>query len=130
MNTFELKQVLAKIQLGDNRQVDELVIREWGDTIGMLDFEDSIGAVTMHRQESTVYLQGAHIVANVKRIQKDRAEREHHAELTRPRTGHPKPANYEAMSAAHADPVAFAREVFVYHEQLRAVGIDPESSTS
>ena len=75
MTLDELKRVVAKIQLGDNRQVDRLVLAEWFDTIGHLDFEDAIGAVKLHRQENPAYLMGAHIVAGARRV-RDRRERE------------------------------------------------------
>lgn len=73
MSIDELKKVLAKIQLGDSRQVDGLVLMEWNDTIGHLGFEDTIKAVTMHRQESTAYLMPAHLIANVRRLREQRA---------------------------------------------------------
>ncbi len=73
MNSHEVAQVLTKIQLGDNRQVDRLVIAEWEDTIGHLRFEDAIAAVKMHRQESTAYLMPAHVIANARRIADARA---------------------------------------------------------
>jgi hypothetical protein len=56
VNRQECAKVLAKIQLGDNRQVDQLVLDEWFDTIGHLRFEDAIGAVRLHRQESAAWL--------------------------------------------------------------------------
>lgn len=119
MSIDELARVLAKIQLGDNRQVDALVIREWFDTIGDLSFEDSVAAVTLHRRESTAYLLPAHIIANVKRIRADRPEVK---QVTTYPDGHPRPDNYAAMVAAAKDPVRFAAEVARYNEQLRAGG--------
>lgn len=77
MTVDEVKQVLAKVQLGDNRQVDRLVLAEWQDTIGDLDFADAIEGVRMHRRESTEYLLPAHVRANVRLLQarRERAER-------------------------------------------------------
>ena len=69
MNKQECAKVLAKIQLGDNRQVDHLTLEEWFDTIGHLPFEDTITAVKVHRQESTDYLQPAHLIRIVARRQ-------------------------------------------------------------
>jgi hypothetical protein len=94
MNIIETGKVLAKIQLGDNRDVDDrgLVLRELHDSIGKLDFEDAIAAVTMHRQTSTAYLMPAHIIENVRLIhaREDRAERVQSArergQITRPRS--------------------------------------------
>jgi hypothetical protein len=61
MNAFEMKRLLAKISLGDNRQVDQLVIDDWMETIGHLPYRDAYEAVVQHRRESTEYLQPGHI---------------------------------------------------------------------
>jgi hypothetical protein len=82
VNIDELKQVVAKIQLGDNRQVDRLVLLEWQENIGDLNFEDARMAVTIHRRESTEYLQPAHIRANAKRA---KLRRERDARINTPR---------------------------------------------
>ena len=68
MNKQECAKVLAKIQLGDNRQVDAATLAEWFDTIGHLEFEDAVGAVRLHRQESTDWLMPAHVIRNVRRL--------------------------------------------------------------
>lgn len=70
MNIAETATVLAKIKLGDNREVDSkgLVLTYWYELIGHLNMDDCIRAVTMHRQESTEYLQPAHVIGNVKRL--------------------------------------------------------------
>lgn len=122
MDLMETARVVGKIQLGDNRHVDDLVIREWHDTIGHLTFEDAINAVTMHRQESTAYLMPSHVIAGARRLAQERAMRQREAE---PGSWAPKPNNFEAMTAAYRDPVAFAREKAVYNEQLRAGGHRP-----
>ena len=77
MNIEEVSNVLARVQLGDNREVDDkgLVLGDWVDLIGDLDFTLAIEAVRMHRCESTAYLVAAHIRANVRLLQ-GRAERE------------------------------------------------------
>lgn len=69
MNKAECAKVLAKIQLGDSRQVDQLVLEEWFDTIGFLPFEAAIEGVRTHRRESTDYLLPAHVVKNARRAQ-------------------------------------------------------------
>lgn len=69
----ETARVLAKIQLGDNRQVDHLVLDEWHDTIGHLDFDDAIAAVKLHRQSSTDWLMPAHVISGARRVKSDRA---------------------------------------------------------
>jgi hypothetical protein len=68
MNKIETAGVLTKIQLGDNREITELVIDEWHDTIGHLAYADAIAAVKLHRQESTDYLQPAHVIRNARRL--------------------------------------------------------------
>jgi len=64
--------VLAKIQLGDNRQVDQLTLEEWFDTIGHLDFAAAVAGVRLHRQESTEYLMPAHVIRNAYRARETR----------------------------------------------------------
>jgi hypothetical protein len=73
MTKTECARVVAKIRLGDSRNVDELVLAEWYDTIGYLNVDDAIKAVTLHRQESTDYLQPAHIIRNALRVKERRA---------------------------------------------------------
>jgi hypothetical protein len=77
MNYEEVGKVLAKIKVGDNRQVDDqgLVLSEWFDSIGDLDFADAIAAVVLHRRESTEYLLPAHVRAGARRA-RDSRERE------------------------------------------------------
>ncbi len=72
MNAFEMKRLLAKISLGDNRQVDQLVIDDWFETIGHLAYQDAYAAVVAHRRDSTDYLMPAHITAGVGRIMRER----------------------------------------------------------
>lgn len=77
MRFDETAAVLAKIKLGDNRQVDNagLVLNEWHDAIGDLDYLDAIAAVVLHRRESTDYLMPAHIRIGARRA-KEARERE------------------------------------------------------
>jgi hypothetical protein len=74
VNIQETAAVLAKIKIGDNREVDSkgVVLKEWHQEIGHLPYQDALEAVVMHRQESTEYLQAGHIVANVGRIRRRR----------------------------------------------------------
>lgn len=126
MTLDECAKVLTKIQLGDNRQADRATLAEWFDSIGDLDYQDTIAAVTMHRQESTDYLQPAHLRRNVARVRATRAEAQKALEGRHDVfTGDPKPDNWEAMCAAYKDPVAFAREVAVYDQQLIDAGLEP-----
>ena len=84
MNSQQVAAVLAKIQLGDNRETDAagLVLAEWVDTIGDLDFEWAIEAVRMHRRTSTAYLMPAHVRENVRLIQ---ARHERAVRVSQPR---------------------------------------------
>ena len=84
MNSQQVAAVLAKIQLGDNRETDDggLVLAEWVDTIGDLDFEWAIEAVRMHRRTSTAYLMPAHVRENVRLIQ---ARHERAVRVSQPR---------------------------------------------
>lgn len=92
--------MLAKAQLVDNRQITELVIREWHEAIGHLNYEDAYKAVTLHRQGSTEYLQPAHVVAGARRVREAR-EREARKQLALP-AGNviTMPANFAAMTQA------------------------------
>lgn len=119
MNTDEVKQVVAKIQLGDNRQVDALTIREWQDTIGHLGFTETIEAVTMHRKESTAYLMPAHVIANVRRV-RESAPRE----LLPMVNTAPKPENFEAMTESYrsGDAHRIAVELGKYNRQIVDAG--------
>lgn len=70
MNLTETSDVLAKVKVGDNREVDKAgyMIREWHHVLGHLPVDVVIEAVRMHRTNSTEYLSTAHIVANVRII--------------------------------------------------------------
>lgn len=104
MNGLEMKRLLAKISLGDNRQVDQLVIDDWFETIGHLTYPDAYQAVVVHRQESTEYLMPAHITRGVARIIRERERDESRERAMRelphaPRT-FPGREAWDAMVAA------------------------------
>jgi hypothetical protein len=123
VNKQEIAAVVAKIKLGDNREVNELVLAEWFDTIGHLEFEDAVAAVTMHRQESIDYLTGAHLIRNVRRIREDRAAHRKD-ELHVSQWVGPKPENLAELIAAHrsGEPHAVALERAKYNRQLVDAG--------
>jgi len=81
VNAAQVAAVVAKIRLGDNRETSREVILEWVDSIGDLDFDDAVEAVRMHRRETTVYLQPAHVRANVRLL---RARRERDVRVSQP----------------------------------------------
>lgn len=62
---------LARIQVADNRQVDELTLIHWHDVCGDLELVDALAALVMHCRETTEYLKPAHIIANVTRVHRD-----------------------------------------------------------
>lgn len=67
MNVEQTAALLAKIKLGDNREVTELVIMEWYDTVGHLPYDAAVDAVRVHRRDSTEYLMPAHVARIVAR---------------------------------------------------------------
>ena len=78
MNGEELGKVVAEVQVGDNRKVDEVVLKAWRASIGHLLFEDAVEGVRLHRVERPgVWLEPGHVIANVRIIQRrqERLER-------------------------------------------------------
>lgn len=124
MNDHELRKFMGRVTVADNRQVDTYVLAHWRETIGMIAYDDAVQALNMHFMESTEYLMPAHIIRGVRRIREDRALNRADDEENLPIEGHPKPLNMEAMQAAHdrGDPVAYAREVSIYNQQLIDAG--------
>ena len=102
MTIDELKVVVAKIQLGDNRQVDRLVIEYWWELIGNLHHEDALAAVNFHRLEHPgVWLEPGHIKAGAKRARdlRDRDARRHRPAIETNRVTLDR-ARFEAETAA------------------------------
>jgi hypothetical protein len=118
----ETAQLLAVASSIDNRIVDEMTVGAWHESIGFLPYADCREALAMHRRESSEYLQPAHISVNVKRVWAERRKSEPVIAARVTTQDASRPANYAAMSAAWNDPAAFAREVDVYRDQLRAEG--------
>lgn len=79
MRADEVSTILARIQLDDNREIDEegVVLGSWIEKIGDLPFDIAYEAVLMHGRESKDYLTAGHIRANVRllRARLERAER-------------------------------------------------------
>jgi hypothetical protein len=121
VNIQEVAAVVAKIKLGDNRDVDSLILQEWENSIGDLPYKDVIDAVTMFRRESDGYLQPVHIIRNVKRIREERSQGQG---IAASYVAHPasKPANWLAMCKAWGNEAAWEREVAVYRQQLVTEG--------
>lgn len=63
MMRSEMAVLLAKVQLGDNRHVDGLVLEYWMDTIGDLDVETALQALRRFRRERPgTYLEPGHLL--------------------------------------------------------------------
>ena len=65
MTIDELTMLLARIQVIDNRQVDQLTIEAWTPLMGDVPYDGAVQAVNDHFRTSTAYLQPAHIVQAV-----------------------------------------------------------------
>lgn len=76
MNTAELTALLGRIQVLDNRQVDEMTLQAWEPLIGDLDYEDAVAGVNAHFRHSTDYLKPAHVRSRAKRAKTEREERQ------------------------------------------------------
>lgn len=63
----ETAQLLAKAALIDNRTIDTQTVEAWHETIGDLHYPEALTALTIHRRESTDYLQPAHIRTNIRK---------------------------------------------------------------
>lgn len=70
MNTEELTVLLARIQVLDNRQVDQLTIEAWAPLMQHVPYSDAVAAVNAHFIESTEYLQPAHIHRRVRQARR------------------------------------------------------------
>ena len=97
MNTEELTTLLARIQVLDNRQVDELTIQAWAPLMADVNYLDAVQAVNLHFQRSGEYLKPAHVVAGVRSIRNDAHERQIERYTGR---AVPKPVNFDAMVQA------------------------------
>lgn len=71
MTGDELTVLLARIQVLDNRQVDDLTLEAWAPLMAGVAYPDAVAAVNEHFRESTEYLKPAHIIGRIR--QKRRA---------------------------------------------------------
>lgn len=69
MNVQETTDLLTRIQVIDNRRVEEATVLAWFELVADLDHGQAVEAAKLHFRESTVYLTPAHIRANVERMQ-------------------------------------------------------------
>lgn len=70
MTIEELTTLLARIQVLDNRQVDELTIQAWTPLMAHVPYGEAVTAVNAHFVESTEYLQPAHIHQRVRALRR------------------------------------------------------------
>lgn len=68
MNLEQTAALLARVQVIDNRKVDEATVLAWQELLGDVDYPAALEAVKLHFRESTAYLLPAHVRANVTRI--------------------------------------------------------------
>ncbi len=66
MNRAELTTLLARIQVLDNRQVDELTLQAWEPLLEGVGYAEAVAAVNAHFRESTAYLLPAHIIGRAR----------------------------------------------------------------
>lgn len=72
MNIEQTTMLLARIQVLDNRKVDQLTVEAWTPLMANLDYHDAVEAVNEHFRTSTGYLQPAHIINGVRKAQRAR----------------------------------------------------------
>lgn len=118
----QFNALLTRIQVLDNRQVDRMTAEAWWPLIGALDYQDAVTALETHfREYPDVYLKPGHLVQGVRRIRNDRAMIHDHSPDNRGNA--PRPANFDALSAAYKDPAAWRREVAAFNKQLTDSGM-------
>lgn len=124
MNKMEIARLLTAIAALDNRKVLEETVEAWYAVLHSYPYGDAAEAVRQHFEDSTEYLMPAHVRAGVKRIKAERnpssdtsPERFKALERGEIRSA-PRPANWDAMSAAWRDPEKFSQEIAAYEKQL------------
>lgn len=130
MNELEVSKFLTFVSAIDNRIVEPETVLAWQPILATYTLDDSISAAQMHFAESIEYLMPAHITSNIRRVINERIRREERAALGMdvPDEGVPKPDNFDAMIAAHANPAEFSRQVAIYNRQLVDAGFKPNTS--
>lgn len=84
MNREAMARVLAFVQLGDNRNVDALVLDYWMQIVGDLDFETAMNAVIRFRRERPgTYLEPGHLLELAGVVAETRALGRSHDEIMR-----------------------------------------------
>ncbi|MFD4957118.1 hypothetical protein [Microbacterium sp. NPDC058389] len=70
MNIQQTSELLARVQVIDNRRVEEATILAWHELLDDVDLPTAVEAVRLHFRESTAYLTPAHVRQNVDRIRR------------------------------------------------------------
>lgn len=68
MDIAQTADLLAEVQLIDNRRIEEATLIAWHRLVDDLDYAEAVEAVRLHFRDSTEYLKPAHIRAGVERI--------------------------------------------------------------
>lgn len=121
MTREEFHALLTRLQVLDNRQVDRVTADAWWPIIGHLRYDDALEALNNHfRDNPDTYLRPGHIAQGARRIREARSP--HHDHSLDDRGDAPRPANFEALSAAWDDADAWEEQVSAYNAQLRHAG--------
>lgn len=73
MNLAECSELLTIASVIDSRTVARETVTVWHQAIGHIDLDVAMAALNLHRQESTEYLQPAHIIRLAYRVKEKRA---------------------------------------------------------
>lgn len=68
MDITQTADLLAEVQLIDNRRIEEATLVAWHRLVDDLDYAEAVEAVRLHFRTSTAYLTPAHVRAAVERI--------------------------------------------------------------
>lgn len=63
MNLLETGDVLAKIQVFDNRTVDQATLAAWQEVLAGRELQECLDAVAEHHRTSTAWVMPGHITA-------------------------------------------------------------------
>jgi hypothetical protein len=74
MNLVEAGRLLAKVSGNDGREVGEVTVMAWQETLADVAYPDAMAAVTIHYRESTEFLMPAHLVKLVGRVRAERRQ--------------------------------------------------------
>lgn len=76
MNLVEAGRLLAKVSGNDGREVGEVTVLAWQETLADVPYPDAMAAVTRHYRQSTDFLMPAHLVILVEQLRRERRQAE------------------------------------------------------